>query len=216
MGRRPIPGGRTLAAVSERRGLWRTYPVQQIENDAHGDAKLFKVQVAIAVDVGEVPYARELVIPQAAVLEHWRGLLAREELAAVGACRKDVPVCLDLLRLDPWGSHGDCLGGGFWVSGRCRSGPTGGFATGEFEQPRPIDVEVRVRGYGSWDCWNCRVAVSALSAKAVWFGPSLLVVTTGCCCASPVMSEQRSRVLKSTATDKILAPGQSSKLTAQG
>lgn len=90
----------------------RTYPVQQIENNAHGNAKLLKVQVAIAVDVGEVPYARELVIPQAAVLEHWRGLLAREELAAVGACRKDVPVCLDLLRLDPWGSHGDCLGGG--------------------------------------------------------------------------------------------------------
>lgn len=48
-----------------------------------------------------------------------------------------------------------------------------------------------------------------------WFGPSLLVVTTGCC-ASPVMTEQRSRVLKSTATGEILAPGQSSKLTRQG
>lgn len=51
--------------------------------------------------------------------------------------------------------------------GGCRSGPTGGFAIGEFEQSGPIDVEGQVRGYGSWDCWNCRVAVSALSAKAV-------------------------------------------------
>lgn len=110
-------------------GPWQTYPVEQIKNDAHGDAKLLKVQVAIAVDVGEVPDAGELVIPQAAVLEHWRGLLAREELAAISACGEDVPVCLDLLRLDPWGSHGGCLGE-CWVLRGSGSGSTGGSRSG--------------------------------------------------------------------------------------
>lgn len=52
------------------------FSVQQVEDDAHGDAELFEVEVAVIVDVGQVPHALQLIVSQAAVLEHGRGLLA--------------------------------------------------------------------------------------------------------------------------------------------
>lgn len=74
--------------------------VEQVEDDAHGDAELLEVEVAVVVDVGQVPHALQLVVPQPAVLEHGRRLLACQVFAAICPGREDVPVRLDLLCLD--------------------------------------------------------------------------------------------------------------------
>ncbi len=84
-------------------GKAATHPVHYVEDDAHGHAELLEIQIAVIIDIGDVPDALELVIPQATVLQERRGLFAGQELAAIRPRREDVPVCLDLLRLNPRG-----------------------------------------------------------------------------------------------------------------
>lgn len=71
------------------------YPIEYIEYQPHSDAELFEIQIAIVVDICEVPDALELAVVETAVLEHGRCLLACEELAAASPRREDVPVRLD-------------------------------------------------------------------------------------------------------------------------
>jgi hypothetical protein len=74
-----------------------TYAIENVKDDAHGDAELLKVEVAVVVDICQIPYTLELVVPKAAVLQHRSCLLACEVLPAIGSGREDVPVCLNLL-----------------------------------------------------------------------------------------------------------------------
>lgn len=45
-----------------------THSIYQVEDNAHGDAELLEVQIAIIIDVGHIPHALQLVVSQAAVL----------------------------------------------------------------------------------------------------------------------------------------------------
>ena len=72
-----------------------TYAIDQVEDDSHGDAELLKVQVAVIVDVGEVPDPLELVVAQLAVFEDGGCLVAGQVGAAVGQGGEDLPVSLD-------------------------------------------------------------------------------------------------------------------------
>jgi len=83
-----------------------TYPVDQIENQPHGHAELFKVEAAIIVDVGEVPDPLQLIVAEVTVLQDRRSLCAVEKSAAVGQRREDFPVLLDLSLLDAFVRHG--------------------------------------------------------------------------------------------------------------
>ena len=77
-----------------------TYSVHNIKDDAHTHAELLKVEISVIVNIRYVPNALELVVPQAAVLEEGRGLLARKVRPAIGPRGKDIPVRLDLGGLD--------------------------------------------------------------------------------------------------------------------
>lgn len=88
-----------------------TYSVDKVEDQAHGNAEFLKVQVAIVVDIGEVPNLLELVVAQLAVLEHGGGLLAIQVRAALGQGGEDLPVALNLPLLYPLCSrHGGVVG----------------------------------------------------------------------------------------------------------
>ena len=106
---------------AERRAT--TDPVDDVEDDAHGDAELLKVQVAVVVDVGHVPHMFQLVVAQAAVLQQRRRHLARQVLAAIGPGREDVAVGIGLLGLDS-GCQGGRWGGGAgsWKGARGQNG----------------------------------------------------------------------------------------------
>lgn len=101
-----------------------TYSVEDIENQAHGDAKLLKVEIAIVVDVGEIPDPLELVVAEAAVLEDGRGLLSGEVLAAARAIAKDVPVGLNLLGFNFGRHRGKGRTGGLAARGEVSRGAT--------------------------------------------------------------------------------------------
>ena len=83
------------------------HSIQYVEDDSHRNAELLKVQVAIVVDVGQIPDPFQLVVPQPAVLQHGCSLLAGQELGAAGPRREDVPVCLYLLCFDLGRHRGD-------------------------------------------------------------------------------------------------------------
>lgn len=53
------------------------YPVQNVKNYPHRYTELFKIQVAVIIDIRQVPDPLELIIAQTTVLEHGSGLLAR-------------------------------------------------------------------------------------------------------------------------------------------
>ena len=72
-----------------------THAVYEVKDEAHGDAELFKVEVAIVVDVGEVPDFGELVFGELRVFEDGCGLGAGEVGAAAREGREDFPVALD-------------------------------------------------------------------------------------------------------------------------
>ncbi len=78
----------------------RTYPVHEIENQPHGDAKLLKVQTPVVIDVGQVPDSFELVVSQLAVFEDRCGLRAVEVRAAIGEGGEDLPVSFDFPLFD--------------------------------------------------------------------------------------------------------------------
>lgn len=80
-----------------------THSVHYVEDDAHSYAELLEIQIAVIIDIGHIPDLLELVIAQATVLQERRGLFAGQELAAIGPCREDIPIRLDLLGLDPRG-----------------------------------------------------------------------------------------------------------------
>jgi hypothetical protein len=104
--------------VQQTRREIAPYPVQDIKDDAHGDAKLLEVEVSIVIHIREVPYSLQLVISKSTVLENRGSLLACKKLAASCPRGKDVPVGFDFLRLD-LGSHG-CVYG-LWTVSRCCS-----------------------------------------------------------------------------------------------
>lgn len=57
------------------------YPIEDVEYQSHSNAKLLEIQIAVVVDICEIPYSLELAIVETAVLEHGRCLLSRQELA---------------------------------------------------------------------------------------------------------------------------------------
>lgn len=73
----------------------RTYAINQIKNNPHSHAKLFKIQLPIAVDVGKIPHPFELVIAELAVLEDGGGLSAVEMGRTVGKRGEDFPISFD-------------------------------------------------------------------------------------------------------------------------
>lgn len=83
----------------------QSYPVYQVEDQAHGHAELLEVELAIVVDIGEVPHALELVVAEVAVLEHGGCLGTVEVRVAVGERAEDFPVLLNLILLDSSGRH---------------------------------------------------------------------------------------------------------------
>ena len=65
-------------------GRAETYAVDEIVYDPHRNAKLLKVQIAVIVDVGEVPDPLELVVAQLAVFENGGCLGTGQVGTAVG------------------------------------------------------------------------------------------------------------------------------------
>jgi hypothetical protein len=49
--------------------LASTHTVDQVENQAHGNAELLKVQAAITIDICQIPDSFQLVVAQLAVLQ---------------------------------------------------------------------------------------------------------------------------------------------------
>ncbi len=71
------------------------YAVDEIEDYSHSNAELFEVEVAIIVDVSQVPHPFQLIISQLAVFEY-RGCLGSAEMgAAIGKRGEDFPVSFD-------------------------------------------------------------------------------------------------------------------------
>ena len=87
-------------------GIGQTYAVDQIKNDSHRDAKLFKVQHAIIVNVGQIPDPLELVITQLAVFKDRGGLGAVQMCPAICERGEDLPVLLDFCLLNSLVGHG--------------------------------------------------------------------------------------------------------------
>lgn len=84
---RHIPNLTVSVPVCHNKSNWpKPYPIQTVKDQSHGDAELFKVQIAVIIDIGKIPYALKLVIAQATVLEHGCCLLACEELATACSC----------------------------------------------------------------------------------------------------------------------------------
>lgn len=168
MGRRPIPGGRMLAAGRGRGEHGRRTPFNRSKMTRMATQNSSKSRLpspstsARSQTRASWSSLKPLFLSTGAACSPVRNL---PPLVRVVKIFQYVSISCASIRggamAAVWG------GGGTSGVGGCRSGPTGGFAIGEFEQSGPIDVEGQVRGYGSWDCWNCRVAVSALSAKAV-------------------------------------------------
>ena len=84
------------------------YTVNQIEDQAHGNAKLLEVQAAITIDICQIPYSFQLVVAQLTVLQD-RGCLGAIEMGTTIRKRgKDFPVTLDLPLLDALRWHAVC------------------------------------------------------------------------------------------------------------
>lgn len=75
---------------------WGTYAIDQVEDNSHSNAKFLKVQIAVIVDISEIPNPLELVIAELAVFENGSCLGACEVCAAVGERGEDLPVSFDL------------------------------------------------------------------------------------------------------------------------
>lgn len=77
------------------------YPIDEIEDQSHGDTELFKVQLAISVQIRQIPHLLQLVIAKPTVPQHGGGLRVVQTRLAIGERREDLPVPLDLPLLDP-------------------------------------------------------------------------------------------------------------------
>ena len=84
----------------------RTYPIDQVKHQAHGDAEFLKVQLPIAVHVGQIPDLLQLIIAEATIPEHRGRLGVVQARLAIGQRRKDLPVSLDFPLLDSFCRHG--------------------------------------------------------------------------------------------------------------
>ena len=100
----------------------KTHPVDQIEDQAHGDAELLKVQVSVIVHVRQVPHLGQLVFGELTVFKDCGGLIAVEVGAAVGERGEDLPITLDLPLLDLLVGHN---------------------ISGQFEVERGLSIEVQ-------------------------------------------------------------------------
>jgi hypothetical protein len=76
------------------------YAVDEVEDQSHSHAKLFKVQIAVIVDICHIPYTFQLAVWKAAVLEDGSCLRAVQVAAIVGESREDFPILFDLLGFD--------------------------------------------------------------------------------------------------------------------
>jgi hypothetical protein len=97
---------KTVSSASE--ASRRTYTIDEIEYQPHCNAKLFKVEIAVIVNVGEIPHSLELVVSELTVLEHGSCLAAGKVSASSGQSREYFPVLFDLgllyafVRHDVW------------------------------------------------------------------------------------------------------------------
>ena len=69
-------------------------PIDKVKDDSHRDAKFLKVELAIAVDVSQIPHSLQLVVAQLAVLQDRCRLSAVEVGAAVGEGGEYLPIPL--------------------------------------------------------------------------------------------------------------------------
>lgn len=78
----------------------KLYAIDKVKDEPHGDAELFKIEIAIVVDVGDIPDPFELVVTEVAVLEDGRCLRPGKVGAAVAEGREEGPVLLHFPLLD--------------------------------------------------------------------------------------------------------------------
>jgi hypothetical protein len=99
------------SVISHRGHGSDTHPVDQVEDQAHGHAKLLKVQLPVIIYIGKIPHALELVVPEVRVLEHGRCLGAVEVGGAIGERAEDFPVLFDFVLFDSTRCHYEGLQG---------------------------------------------------------------------------------------------------------
>ena len=78
----------------------RTYAIDQVKYDPHGNTEFFEVQVTIIIHVGEIPDSFELVIAKLAVFENRGCLVSGEMSAAIGERGEDLPIAFDFPLFD--------------------------------------------------------------------------------------------------------------------
>lgn len=74
----------------------QTYTVDEIEYYPHSDAELLEIQLAIAVDIGQIPDTFELVITELTVFEYRSGLIAIQMSRTIRKGSKYLPIPLHL------------------------------------------------------------------------------------------------------------------------
>ena len=74
----------------------QTYPVDEIKYYSHSDAEFLEIQLAIAVDVGQIPDTFELIITELTVFQYRGGLIAIQMGRTIGKGSKYLPIPLHL------------------------------------------------------------------------------------------------------------------------
>lgn len=82
-----------------------TYPVDQVKDESHSHAKLFKVQLSIIVHVCKIPNPFQLVVSKVRVLEHGGCLRTVEMRSAIAERAEDLPVFFDFVLFDAIRRH---------------------------------------------------------------------------------------------------------------
>lgn len=83
-----------------------THAIHYVQDQAHGNAELLKVQLSIVVYIRQIPHPLQLIISQCAVLQHRSCLLSIQMCSSARESGEDLPVFVDFRFLDALVRHG--------------------------------------------------------------------------------------------------------------